>query len=296
VHIIYVDESGTPTISAEAPHFVVVGLSIPLQKWKEHDQQLREILTEHRLGSAEVHTAWMARRYREQERIDGFAALSEKARRDAMVVERKKELAKASLNSTALVSSLRKTFKKTEEYVHLTYDERIAVLRDLADAVGSWDDARLFGDAHRKDCLKPNELAKAREFALEQVTTRFNAYLDNVHGPGALGLMVHDQQQAESTKLNDLFRRWHAKGTTYSAIPHIAETPLFVDSSLTSMVQMADLAAYATRRFFDKAEMDLFSRLYARFDRRLDRLVGLRHYTAKTSCKCPVCKDHGRTN
>jgi hypothetical protein len=83
-------------------------------------------------------------------------------------------------------------------------------------------------------------------------------------------------------------------GTTFVAIDRIVETPLFVDSELTLMVQLADLCAYATRRFFENGETDLFDRIYPAFDRVGGKVVGLRHYTGKNKCKCRVCVDHGR--
>jgi hypothetical protein len=61
------------------------------------------------------------------------------------------------------------------------------------------------------------------------------------------------------------------------------------------MVQIADLCSYATRRFFEKGETDLFDRFYKVFDRASGKLVGLRHYTGKMQCACLVCVDHVRT-
>jgi len=60
------------------------------------------------------------------------------------------------------------------------------------------------------------------------------------------------------------------------------------------MVQLADLCAYAVRRFFENNETDLLNRIFRRFDWHNGRLVGLRHYTGRASCACMVCKDHGR--
>ncbi len=295
MHVIYVDESGTPELDPNSDHFVIAGLSIPLREWKAHDAQLRKLLNARRLGTAEIHTAFMARRYPEQQRIPGFAVLSDDKRREAVTIERKKDLAKAALKGDTAVQSLRKNYSKTAAYIHLTHDERIAILRETADALAGWDDARLFGDAHSKTTISADQRLRSREFGLEQVTTRFNAYLENVHGADALSLMIHDQHQAESTKLTELFRKWHRDGTSYTKIPHIAETPLFVDSSLTAMIQVVDLVAYAVRRFFDRGDTDLFNRIYGRFDRTpAGVLVGLRHYTAKSPCTCRVCKDHGR--
>ena len=295
MYIIYVDESGIPELIPDSQHFVIAAVSIPLTSWKNYDTQLRNLLSRHRLIDVELHTAWMARKYPEQERIPNFDTLSDGDRRNLVTVERRKDIAKASLKGENAVRGLKKNYKKTEGYIHLTFDERKEILRQVTDVLASWDDARLFGDAHKKSTLLPHQLIRSREFALEQVTTRFNTYLRNVHGAGVFGVMVHDQHQAESVKLTGIFRKWHRDGTTFTVIPNIAETPLFVDSSLTLMVQVADLVAYSTRRFFDCGETDLFDRIYHRYDRTPHgTLVGLRHFTGRTACSCRVCADHRR--
>ena len=110
-----------------------------------------------------------------------------------------------------------------------------------------------------------------------------------------VAIIVQDQNRAASKHLTDLMRRFHAQGTFFTKIPRLVETPLFVESGLTSMVQVADLCAYAVRRFFENGETDLFDRIYGRFDRKPSgTLVGLRHYTGDVTCSCRVCKDHGR--
>jgi hypothetical protein len=295
MHIIYVDESGTPEPEPNSRHFVMAGVAIPLPTWKVKDAEVRALLQRSRLPGVELHSAWMARRYPEQERVADFDRLSDDDRRRIVKVERKKDLAKASLQGDIAVRSLRKNYAKTEAYVHLTHDERVRVLRSVADAVAAWGDARLFGEAQLKSALSRDGRERAREFALEQLTTRFNMYLGNVHGSDALGIIVHDQNQATSVKLTGVFRMWHQAGTRFMEIPHVAETPLFVDSSLTVMVQIADLISYATRRFFDNGDVDLFDRIYSRYDRNPAKLlVGLRHFTAKEPCVCRVCIDHGR--
>jgi hypothetical protein len=169
MHIIYVDESGTPALEPNSKHFVIAGLAMPLRAWKARARNSR---------------------------------------------------------------GLRKNYAKTAAYIHLTHAERVTALRSVADALAGWEDARLFGDAHLKSALSTEQRARSREFALEQITSRFNTYLANVQGPDALGIMVHDQHQAESLKLTSLFRRWHEGGTAFTAIPHLAETPLFVENAV----------------------------------------------------------------
>jgi len=295
MYIIYVDESGTPELTPNSEHFVLAAVSIPLTSWKSYDSQLRDLLHNHRLVDVEIHTAWMARTYPEQERIPDFDTLSDEGRRNLVSIERRKDIAKASLKGEDAVRGLKKNYNKTDGYIHLTHAERMTILRDVADVISSWNDARLFGDAHKKSTLLEHQIVRSREFALEQVTSRFNTYLRNVHGSGVFGVMVHDQHQAESVKLTGIFRKWHTDGTMFTSIPNIAETPLFVDSSLTLMVQVADLVAYSTRRFFDRGETDLFDRIYPRYDRTPHgTLVGLRHFTGRIACSCRVCADHRR--
>jgi hypothetical protein len=57
---------------------------------------------------------------------------------------------------------------------------------------------------------------------------------------------------------------------------------------------MADLCAYAVRRFFENGETKLFDRVYGRVHRSGVRLVGMRHFTGPLPCDCRVCRDHRR--
>ena len=86
-------------------------------------------------------------------------------------------------------------------------------------------------------------------------------------------------------------RDFHRKGTLWTNVERIIETPLFVDSQLTSMVQIADLCAYALRRFLENNENRLFDHIFARADRYQNRVVGVRHYT-DAACQCTICLAH----
>src|ERR1035441_5447484 len=86
-------------------------------------------------------------------------------------------------------------------------------------------------------------------------------------------------------------RSFHKRGTIWNKLNNIVETPLYVDSSLTSMVQIADLCSYALRRFFEKGETELLDRIYPRIDRNKNRTVGVRHFSTP-SCNCRICSDH----
>jgi len=86
-------------------------------------------------------------------------------------------------------------------------------------------------------------------------------------------------------------REFREGGTFWTKRDRIVETPLFVDSSLTRMVQIADLCGYALRRYFENKEEELFKLVYARADRVGSRVLGVRHFTG-TKCTCHVCESH----
>ena len=160
---------------------------------------------------------------------------------------------------------LPKNYKHTSEYVHLTLQERRSFLSSVAATIDSWKDAVLFAEAQDKTKA---QLPNAFDVAFEQVVTRFNTFL-GARGQST-GLLVQDNNQTVASHLTANMRRYHNEGTIWSSIDRIVETPLFVDSHLTSMVQVADLCAVAIRRFCEKDDRELYE------------------------CTCEICREHGR--
>ena len=223
--------------------------------------------------------------------------MSRDDRRNAVTAERNAWLIRtAALKSKEQLENLKKNLRKTADYVHLTLAEREALLRELATTVGTWKDARLFAEACDKDSFGVAAPPKSLyEEAFTQLVNRFQAFLSHKgrHDKREIfGLLVHDNNETVSRKLTQMMRRFYASGTFWWQIDRIVETPLFVDSTLTAMVQLADLCAYATRRFFENKETALFNRIYDRFDRTGSRVVGIRHYRHHSTCRCRVCKEH----
>lgn len=298
MYICYVDESGVEQIGFGTSHFVYLGLAVPAETWKTKDRQVSAILANYDLVGEEIHTGWILRRYTDQERIAGFDKLDGQARRKAVQAQRDTWLIRtAALKNRAQLDNLKKSLRKTEAYVHLTMDQRRQLVRDLADVVGGWTDSRLFAECCDKNTYgPPGPTQPIYEAAFTQMVQRFQAFLTHkgdYEKRELIGLLVHDHNQTISLKLTDMMRRFHANGTLRWVIDKIVETPLFVDSRLTAMIQLADLCAYATRRFFENNETDLFNRIYPRFDRTGVRVVGIRHYRHNHSaCPCRVCRDH----
>jgi hypothetical protein len=57
------------------------------------------------------------------------------------------------------------------------------------------------------------------------------------------------------------------------------------------MVQLADVCAYALRRYLENKEERLFDHIFKRADRKEGVVVGVRHFTI-TSCSCKICTSH----
>ncbi len=86
-------------------------------------------------------------------------------------------------------------------------------------------------------------------------------------------------------------QKFHHRGTTWTNLAHVVETPLFVNRQLTGMVQLAGLCGYALRRYLENDEEELFDIIFQRADRRDGNVVGVQHFTA-SGCECKICLSH----
>lgn len=236
------------------------------------------------------------RKYFEQSKIDDFDNLSYPDRRSKVTELRKAEIFRVQkLKDTKALKQLKKTYKHTDPYIHLSYNERMDFLREIADYIGKCKYVRIFAECIDKVYFDP---AKSRytvdEQALEQLVSRFELYLKNQSNrceKKVYGLLIHDNNETVCKKHTEQMKVFHQKGTLWTHIDHIIETPMFVDSELTSMIQIADLCAIALRRYFENNDTDLFSRISSRFDCHYGKIVGVRHYS-NPDCTCDICKRH----
>lgn len=266
--ICYIDESGTSDVPGTSSHFVLAGLSIPIEQWRTADTEIAQVLSKYGLENEEIHTAWMARKYLEQSRIPDFEKLDWAARRSAVERERLKHLfALQKAQNTKAHRQAKKSYAHSAAYTHLTFSERTNALKDVAEAIGSWKFARLFAECIDKTHFDPARTGRTvDEQALEQVVSRFQHYLAIIGGGagGPSGLLVHDNNPTIAKKHTALIRDFHTKGTLWTAIDRIIETPLFVDSSLTRMVQLADMCSYFLRRYVENGETEFFKKIFVR--------------------------------
>lgn len=292
-YLCYIDESGTPEVPGTTSHFVLAGLAIPIDRWQEADRQVTAILDKYDLAEGELHTAWLVRAYPEQSKIADFDKLSRVARRSAVSRFRAGELLRLrKLKNTKPYHQAKKTYAKTADYIHLSRSERTALVGEVAACLAQWDFAVLFFEAIDKLHFDPVRTKRSvGDQAFEQVVSRFEQFLARKGTPLVHGLLVHDNNETVASKHTALMRRFHQDGTLWAKINLINETPLFVDSKLTRMVQLADLCSYAVRRFVENGEVDLFGAILGRADVVDNVVVGARHY-ASMDCVCRICAAH----
>ena len=291
----YIDESGTPEITGNSSHYVLAGLAIPVHRWKETELDINKVKQKYGLEHNEIHTAWILRKYIEQFKIPNFESLPKDRRIYEVQKYRKAELLRLQNEKKGLYKQTKKNYKETECYIHLSFSERKMFITELAQTVSMWNYARVFAECIDKVKYDPYRSNNSiSEQALEQVTTRFEICLQNYTRKmkqKQYGLLIHDNNETVAKKHTELMKIFHEKGTFWKDISHIIETPLFVNSNLTSMIQIADLCAYAIRRYLENNETDLFDFIFRRVDINNGRKVGIRHFPG-SGCMCKICQSH----
>lgn len=296
MYLCYVDESGTSNIPGNTSHFILAGFSIPIFQWKYCDKAILKIKRKYELEDAEMHVAWILRPYLEQSKISNFENLTYAQRRYRVQQYRNTELLRLQkVNNRNHYYQTKKNYLKTKPYIHLTYQQRRDFIKEIANCVSRWSFGRLFAECVDKIYFDPTRTAQTiDEQSFEQVVSRFEQYLQIIgkrFPERRYGLIIHDNNQTVAKKHTILMKQFYEKGTMWTDVEAIIETPLFVDSQLTSMVQIADLCAYAIRRYLENNEDDLFNLVFQRADTKGGAVVGVRHFSDK-ACQCKICSSH----
>jgi Protein of unknown function (DUF3800) len=129
------------------------------------------------------------------------------------------------------------------------------------------------------------------ELAFEDLCSRFDLYLNRLRASGdrQQGLLILDKSTYETT-LQRMARDFQTLGTQWGVIRNLADTPFFVDSHASRLVQLADHVAYSTFRRYNARDTQYFDIFAAKFDAADGVLHGLAHkQTIDTMCMCPAC-------
>jgi hypothetical protein len=180
-------------------------------------------------------------------------------------------------------------FSGRKQWRRITKDVRFECYRRALVSLGSSTRLRLFGAAIHKGAISPED---PMEYAFEQLVNRFDRFLTRLHRTNDTqrGLIVLDKSSYE-TSLQGLAREFRIDGHRWGQLHNISETPLFVDSRATRMIQYTDLIAYALRQYYERGVATHFDCISHLFDAEGGIVHGLVHYTPSGSgCNCLICR------
>jgi hypothetical protein len=291
VFLLYLDASGTSHLEdVDQKHYVLLGVAVHEGNWFALERRVRALKARYECPGIplELHAADICCSIVEQDRIPDFARMDWPTRRAQVRAYRATQGSRARRNSNGCL--------------HLTRSERTRLFEEALDLVGSHAELRLFAEVVDKSYLF-RETGKRHAVgpAFEQVVSRFDAMLRVFDAAGTRGvnngLLVADNDQ-DSELMRNLTELFRAQGHSWGTLDYVIDTPFFVDSRTVSGIQLADICAYAVKRYVGRRgqaphEEANFMRIFHRFDRSGTRLHGLRHYCAARSCDCAICVERG---
>lgn len=180
--------------------------------------------------------------------------------------------------------------RREAPWKNLKQDEARGVMKSVLNVASvSYDSACCFACAIEKASLRPDEDCVA--LAFEDLCQRFDLFLARKHKQGdrQRGLLILDRSTQE-TSLQRLSRDFRRVGTKWGLLKYLADTPMFVDSRASRLVQVADHVAHAVFRRFNAGDSQYFDIVAARFDESDGVIHGLAHkHSDRQRCVCPAC-------
>lgn len=176
-----------------------------------------------------------------------------------------------------------------EPWASLPRNRRIEILKRVYAYIAG-QNICLFGVAMHKSSFKTvNPIQRT----CEELSGHFDASLTRLEVDKGrdkqLGLMIFDESNHART-LHVLLSQYRSTGTRFGRVKHIAEVPMFADSKLTRVLQIADFVAYAIFRRYERGDSSFLDLIIQKFDESQGCLHGLVHLIADyKNCYCPAC-------
>jgi hypothetical protein len=293
MYLLYVDESGvTNPHPSQCRHFVMMGIAVHVGTWFALTSRVRNLKKIYALDGdtekLELHALWLLRSFLEQSRIPRFADLSRRARYDAVQEWRRKHQEEQwPISDKKTKDREKKAFRNTEPFIHLTREERERFCLEALKIVAEHRKGiTLFGQAIDKQSLPP--AVDAAEIAFSKLIDSFETFLQNAPD-NPWGMVVVDNDETQRARYTGMLQRLQQTAHHRGGVDRVIEAPFFLDSRSNSGVQVADICAYALRRYLDNGESESFSVIFPTFHRTgSGGLCGLKHLTAP-DCKCMIC-------
>ena len=308
--LFYLDASGTPQLADSTKHYVLVGAAVHENTWFALNKRVQGLKRKYAFPGEdfELHVMDFNTVIDEQGQIPAYEQMNYADRRAN--VDRLRALRLNAAKDETKRRRLRKEFRRTRSFVHLSRAERSQLYEDALDLIGGHKGLVLFGEAIEKQhpAIKSGDVDCVRQ-AFEQVITRFDAYLARkavwrrLSTPqrvrGDKGIIVMDRDLEKERDIERQFEYYRRQGHPWGRLQYVVDTPFFVSSNRLPGIQLVDVCAYALRRYLDKSavkgshEEKQFARIFDLFDRDAGHLHGLRHYTRSGSCSCLICRERG---
>jgi hypothetical protein len=310
MYLLYVDASGTPEQQDASRHYTLLGICIHEGTWFALNRRVDGLKRRFSFAGQdfELHVKEFAFSINEQAKIPDFENMSWTDRRARVLAIREERLV-AEPDPTRR-AELRRKYRKTDAFIHLSRLERSQLLEHTLDLVGAHEGIRLFGEAIFKAHagVTGGQIDPVGQ-AFEQVVSRFDAFLQRRHRwkqensarPSIdNGLLILDNDYSTEATLHKQFSGYRLHGHPWGKLRHVIDVPFFAASAQLCGLQLVDVCAYAVRRYLDKNaipnshEERNFLRIFQRFDRdNTGKLHGLRHYVPAGACNCHICHARG---
>ena len=166
--------------------------------------------------------------------------------------------------------------------------ERINIIKGVLNTLsGAKPDLSVYACAIHKASF-PNDDPVLK--AYEDLSSRFNIYLENVVGKDGRGMIIIDKSSYE-TGLQNLAASIQRDGNRWGMqTRRIIEVPLFVDSQSSRIIQLADHIAYAVYRRYNAGDLNYYNCIENRIYQSNGIMHGLAHRQRNNpTCTCPAC-------
>jgi len=126
-------------------------------------------------------------------------------------------------------------------------------------------DYRIIASVVNKEAIAPEDPVRV---TFQQVISRFDHFLarqfQHYNNPQR-GLLVCDKSRKENI-IQAMATEFKNDGHQWEPLHNIAEVPMFIDSKATRLVQLADLAAYALFKKYERNDNTLYEVIENKFD------------------------------
>jgi len=179
--------------------------------------------------------------------------------------------------------------RRRQPWKSLNSTEARGTIKSVLDVLANaYETARAFACVVHKTSF-PNR--DPMEIAFEDLCSRFDRYLQRLRADGDTqrGLVILDKSAHETT-LQQMSVEFRTLGTRWGVIRNLADTPLFVDSRASRVIQLADHVAYAVFRRYQYGDTQYLDRIANKFDAEAGIVHGLAHKElGNPNCMCIAC-------